>query len=270
MIKNENLDAIIVTVSWNAIDNIILPLLKNNIPCFIEEPIAITSNRVEKIIDLINLQKTHIQIGYNRRFYSYIPEIKEYIKNNTIRSVVVNIPEPFDSDDINLGRNLWIQNSTHVLDLLKLFFGNYFIKSKNISRSTNIYNYDTFNLLLSTNNGFPIHLIANWNTPSNYEITINFKKTIIKLSPLEFGYLYDGFDIVEPTADKPIRQYNPRIKKEFHCSNKKDSFKPGFLCQHKYFLDLLDKNEKSNFTPTNLEDFLFYTKFVENIYSLIN
>ena len=87
---------------------------------------------------------------------------------------------------------------------------------------------------------------------------------------MEFGYLYDGFDIVEPTTDKPIRQYNPRIKKEYQCSNKKDSFKPGFLYQHKYFLGLLDKNEKSNFTPTNLEDILFYTKFVENIYSLIN
>ena len=118
-----------------------------------------------------------------------------------------------------------------------------------------------------TKNNIPIHLISNWNTPSNFEILINFDKTIIKLSPLEFGYLYDGFDIIEPTDDNPIRQYNPKLIKEYKCSKEDDSFKPGFLYQHKYFLDLLDKNERSLYTPTNLVDILFYTKFVENIYS---
>ena len=50
MIKNENIDAIIVTASWDSIDNIILPLLKYDIPCFVEKPIALTSKKVEKII----------------------------------------------------------------------------------------------------------------------------------------------------------------------------------------------------------------------------
>ena len=217
MIDNEKIDAIIVTSSWTSIDKIIIPLLNYKIPCFIEKPIALSSKKVKKIIDLINVQKTHIQVGYNRRFYNYNKKIKKYIKNNPIRSVVVEIPEPLDISNIELGKNLWFQNSTHVLDMMKNFFGNYFIINNNISKFINDKYYDTFNLLLSTEDGFPIHLIANWNSPSNFAIIINFKDTIIKISPLEYGCLYKGFDIIEPTVDLPIRRYNPKIIKEYKC-----------------------------------------------------
>ena len=150
MIDNEKIDAIIVTSSWTSIDKIIIPLLNYKIPCFIEKPIALSSKKVKKIIDLINVQKTHIQVGYNRRFYNYNKKIKKYIKNNPIRSVVVEIPEPLDISNIELGKNLWFQNSTHVLDMMKNFFGNYFIINNNISKFINDKYYDTFNLLLST------------------------------------------------------------------------------------------------------------------------
>ena len=266
MINNEDIDAIIVTASWFSIDKIILPLLEYRIPCFIEKPIALSSKVVENIIDIIDIHKTHIQIGYNRRFYNYNNEIKKYINNNPIRSVIVEIPEPLDISDIKLGQYLWFQNSTHILDMMKNYFGDYFIISNKKTKFINDKYHDTFNLLLSTKTGVPIHLIANWNVPSNFGITINFKNTIIKISPLESGYLYKGFDIIEPTVDLPIRRYNPKIIKEYKCSKKDDIYKPGFLNQHKYFFNLMDKKERNNYNPTSLKDILFYSKFIESVY----
>lgn len=268
MINNEKIDAVIVTASWFSIDKIILSLLEYNTPCFIEKPIALSSKKVKKIIDIIDNQKTHIQIGYNRRFYNYNKELIKYIKNNPVRSVIVEIPELIDpSDNKKVDQFIWLESSTHVLDLMKYYFGDYYIKSNSKTKFINSKYFDTFNLLLSSKYGFPIHLIANWNTPSNFAITINFNNTIIKISPLEFAYLYKGFDIVEPTIDSPIRKYNPKIIKEYYCSSKEDLFKPGFLNQYKYFLGIMNKDEQDNFKPTSLNDILFYTEFVESIYN---
>tara|TARA_B100000315_G_scaffold174893_1_gene163398 strand:+ start:14370 stop:15173 length:804 start_codon:yes stop_codon:yes gene_type:complete len=266
MIDTEQIDAIIVTASWKSIDEIILPILKYNIPCMIEKPIALTSNKIHKIIDLIKLQDTHIQIGYNRRFYHYTKDIINYINDNPIRSVIAEIPESINLTDIELGQNLWIQNSTHVLDMMKLFFGKYYIINKSLKKFLNNEYYDTFSLLLSTENGFPINIISNWNAPSNFSLSIFFNDTVIKISPLEYACLYKGFDIIEPTVNSPVRKFNPIIEKEFYCSKEFDIFKPGFLNQHRYFFDLMGDKEKADYNPTTLNDILFYSHFIESLY----
>ena len=80
------------------------------------------------------------------------------------------------------------------------------------------------------------------------------------------GYLYKDFTVIEPTTDNPIRQYQPKVIKKYKCSNITDKYKPGFLNQHKYFLNLTNDNERLKFNPTKLNEVLFITKFIESIY----
>lgn len=210
--------------------------------------------------------KTHIQVGYNRRFYDFTPQIKDYIDNHNIRSIIVEIPENNNKYNRDLGKHLWINNSSHVLDLINYFIGNFKIKYKhmNLIDGGNIY---TFNLFLSNKHGTPIQLIANWNSPSNTSIKIYFDDSIIWLCPLESGYLYKGFDIIEPTFKNPIRKYKPKIISEYSFSNESLKYKPGFLNQHKYFQGIMDNKKSLKFCPTSVSDIIFHTEFIEKLYN---
>ena len=265
MIEKVNIDAIVLTVSWDSIDKMVIPLLKSNIPCFIEKPLALTSSKVMKIKKMVTDSKTHIQIGYNRRFYDFIPKIKNYIDNHKVKSIIVEIPEIYNSSNIKSGKHLWINNSSHVLDLINYFVGNYKIKYKHnnlIERK----NKNSFNLLLTNDKNIPIHLVANWNSPTNTSIKIIFQRSIILLSPLESGFLYKGFNIIEPTSHNPLRKYIPKVIEDYSFSKEDLKYKPGFLNQHKYFQGLFANQKTKDFKPTSLSDIIFHTQFIESIY----
>ena len=265
MLDNEDIDAIWVTVSWNAIDEILLPILDYNIPVFIEKPIALSSKKIKEVINFCNTKNHKIQIGYNRRFYEYVPVVKKMITENLLRSIVVEIPESTPFNRIDLAKTLWIHNSSHVMDLLFHFVGEYEIINiiKQKTNSSNFYN--TFNGILKTTDNIPIHLIANWNSPTNFGITFYFDDTVLKLNPLEIGKLYKGFEIIEPTKAKPIRQYQPKIISDLFCSLPLNKFKPGFLRQAQHFFNLLPEKNTTSYVPCELKDALFVTKICEEI-----
>lgn len=265
MLENEDIDAIWLTVSIEAIDEILLPILDYNIPVFIEKPVALSSNRIKEIIYLCNTKNHKIQIGYNRRFYEYVPAVKKMISDNLLRSIVVEIPESIPPNRIDISKTLWVHNSSHVLDLLYHLVGEYEIINL-IKQKTNGSNFfNTFNGILKTNENIPVQLIANWNSPSNFGITFYFDNNILKLKPLEIGKLYQGFEIIEPTKAKPIRQYQPKIINDLFCSTPLDKFKPGFLKQAQYFFNLLPEKEMKEYVPCELKDALFVTKICEEI-----
>jgi predicted dehydrogenase len=264
MIELEKLDALWVTIDWTNIEDIILDILSYDLPTFVEKPIALNSFMIKQVQIACRKRNKKLQVGYNRRFYNHIPIIKNILCSSKIRSVLVEIPENVSKHESKLFNNRWIQNSSHILDLLLYFLGEYDIINSFNSSAYDDGFIDTFNLLLLTKNEIPIHVVANWNVPANYNITFYLQDSLLKLSPLEMGYLYRGFDIIEPDNDIPIRQYKPKLEKYFSCNDSNDKFKPGFLNQAKFFFE---KHNNMNFAFINssINDILFITDLIEKI-----
>lgn len=262
MVENENVDCLWVTASWDVIDKLLLDLVQVDIPIFIEKPIALGSQKIKQAIETAKTRKNKIQIGYNRRFYNFVPALKEVIANNNLRTVSIEIPESTNNKNDELIKYLWIQNSSHVLDLAYLMLGELTIEKVFKSKKPGHNYFDTFNALLTARNNIPVHLIANWNTPANFSITFYFDEFIVKLSPLEIAKFYKGFEIIEPDEKTPIRQYNPKLEKELLCTGQEDKFKPGFLQQTNYFFD---NSTKDGYKAAELSDALYITRLIEDI-----
>ncbi len=255
MIENETLDALWVVTSWNQINSLLIPLIKTGIPLFLEKPVALSSEKIREAIDLHVGTKQYIQVGYNRRFYPFIDEIKSIIENGELRSVLVEIPESVDLTNIEFSTNLWLTNSSHVIDLLMFFVGPLDIKYKTQKILPNTKIPSSFNAILGTGQDIPIHLIAEWNTANNFGLTFIVNNKRIVLKPLENARIYEGFEVVEPSNENPVRQYKPNLIKEYKCGG---NYKPGFFKQAEYFIDkyssgLLIDSQKASTLHTSLE-----------------
>lgn len=236
MVENESLDALWVVATWNKMEEMLIPLIETGLPLFLEKPIALSSSIIKKAITVHKRTQQYIQIGFNRRFYPFMGEIKTIIEKGELRSVLVEIPESIDLNNHDFAKNLWMINSSHVLDLLMYFVGPLEIKYASSSRKGIYKILSSYNALLETNQNIPVHLSAEWNTANNFGITFFVDNQRIILKPLEITVIYEGFDIVEPSSDIPVRQYRPKKIRELFCDGQ---YKPGFYEQAEYFINSL-------------------------------
>ncbi len=234
MVDNEALDALWVMPSWSQLDTMLIPLIKTGVPLFMEKPVALSSARIREAINIHSGIKQYIQAGYNRRFYPFMDEIKSFIENGELRSVIVEIPESVNLADTELAKNLWVMNSSHIIDLLLLLLGPLDVKYKNHKKVADHKLPTSFNAILETKERVTVHLSAEWNTANNFGITFFVDTKRITLKPLEKAVIYEGFEVLEPTNNNPVKQYNPKIIMEFFCDG---LFKPGFYEQAEFFLN---------------------------------
>jgi len=235
MIDSETPDAIWVTASWDIIDELLLPVLERGIPVFFEKPVALSSSR---IIDAINTYPgilDAVQVGYNRRFYNVVNTLKEYLKDSKVIHAEVFIPESVPLNDTGLVRYRTLQNSSHVIDLMLYIFG---ITEPEIRAKCSIKQPSTvtpgFTAILDSGLGFSVYLSSVFNSPLNTCIRIyTDDERIFELKPLERLNIYKGFDITGPSAEQPVRLYNPRIiYTQYEDAGR---FKPGFHEQTEAF-----------------------------------
>ncbi|QEC78075.1 Gfo/Idh/MocA family protein [Mucilaginibacter ginsenosidivorax] len=263
MVAECDFDAIWVVASWPAIDEMILDLIKTGKNIFVEKPVALSSEKIKKAIELQKEYGTKIQIGYNRRFYKFIPYLRERIIKGKIRSVIVEVPETTGGKSDFLLKNLWLQNSSHVVDLVYHLVGKFDLVFAD-SQSKVTHEKDTFYSLFQAKGDsyrFQVNIISVWNSPSNFSIKIYMEDELIELKPLEVLKIYQGFEIRDPTPELPIRQYLPKVKESQHWGSSEDKFKPGFYDQARYFLGMIPE---SGYSPSLLEDALYVTETIES------
>ena len=267
MLSKESFDALWVVAGWQEIDNMLLPILAKGIPTFFEKPVALTAEKLEQAVTLHKNMINKVQIGYNRRFYSFIPEIKNILENSKYKAIDVLIPESVSGiTDVNWLNNMFIQNSSHIIDLFYYLNGKKEIEVVNVHKHINpeTNTPEGYNGMLMSN-GIPVHLISNWNSPSNFGIKFHCDGTLIELLPAEIATIYKGFDVIEPTSQNPIRRYVPKIAQQFFIDGESAKFKPGFLDQTINFFDTCVYNKYENTIGSNLNDILYITKLSKKI-----
>ena len=92
----------------------------------------------------------------------------------------------------------------------------------------------------------------NWNSPSNFSLSIESLPFKLVLLPFEKYKLYEGMEINEPSISYPVRQYVPKVISENNVFNEDKTFKPGFYAQAKEFFDIV--NGKSPIHSASLKD----------------
>lgn len=268
MIEQEKLDAVWVVASWDVIDEMLLPILEYKIPVFFEKPVALSHEKIEAAIDMHKDMIERVQVGYNRRFYDFIPSIKEILKTVSVKGIEIHIPEGTSGiKNIKLLNNLFLQNSSHVLDLLCYLLDSSEIKIDLIIRHTNPVDGTPmgYNGFLLVDNSIPVHLIASWDSPANFGLKFHSANILVELLPLETAVIYEGFDIIEPTKDNPIRRYKPKIKEQFFIDPLSAKFKPGFLKQTINFIETCILGNYKNTQASNLSSAMEITRSCRQI-----
>ena len=257
-------DAVILCTSWDQTEKIIEDVINYDIPVLVEKPVALSSEKLKNVIKEVGGNSENVLVGYNRRFYDFVPDLKKAIFEQELLSVQLNFPEAVS----NLKRQFpIIQNyilfymSSHWLDLVLYLLGqlNVVVMQK---KEKDGY-VTSYNGLLKTVTGeIPIHYQSNFDSPQQTSIGFSFTDSFWELRPIEILSIYNDLERIEPTQECTIRKYMPKLEKRLQTDH---IYKPGFYNQMKYFIDfILNKKNKPNLGCT-LKDALKVTLLCEQI-----
>lgn len=267
MIRKEAIDALIVAVSWDQTELIADEIIKTGIPCLIEKPVALSSERLERIIsDTVGVNKK-VLVAYNRRFYDFVPQLKKAIEAGRLVSIELNFPEAAELMIKKFGRGILnhvlLYMTSHWLDLLLYLIGEVKIHYLHKWKSPENDTYSAYNgILYSLRYDVPIHLQINFNSPSQTSMTFNFTDAIYKLCPMEILTVYRGIECIEPDSKVKIRRYMPKVSET--CITGTD-FKPGFYSQMQNFINICVTGKEKNTAGATLNDAMRVTKLCEQI-----
>ena len=266
-LKAEKPDAYWVLVSWDEIEYLLIPFIRSGIPCFFEKPIALSSEKIDEALRVQDTYKTKMLVGYNRRFYDFIPDAKKFITNHKLLAGEIHVHEAIKNliaqREYKKIRNLLFYNSSHLFDLLYFLIGDVepiyiFKKMDNKLKTITSYN----GILVSRKYNIPIHLLANWDCPANFGITFYCENYVLKISPLEKMVIYHDMKIIAQDEQHPVRIFQPKLIKESYVDTK---YKPGFLSQAKNCIETCVLNKYENKIGATLNDTLTITNLCEKL-----
>ncbi|OUV43103.1 MAG: hypothetical protein CBC71_03380 [Rhodobacteraceae bacterium TMED111] len=204
-------------------------------PILVEKPVSYDADLLSKYS---NSAPKNIIVAYNRRHYNTVQKARKFVSNCSMVFATMTLPEKVSATDKIPYDNVH-SNSTHGIDMLYYIFGSLIIE-KIITASPT----DPFfgrQALLRSKTGNLISLNLNWNSPSNFALSIENINTKIDLCPFEKLQQFEGMDVIAPSEEYPVRQYIPKLVDSFNVfDGKSKSLKPGFGEQSEEFAKLLN------------------------------
>lgn len=236
LVAAHDIDALWVTTSWDVTGELLLPLVRTGIPLFLEKPAALSSVVIKEALNFSELQGSQVVVGMNRRFYDFIPELRDFIATHPLRAVEVVLPEQTaDRDDV-LIENLWLVSSIHEIDLVWHLIGDMKIRYMHVKIDEHHNQRLNFNgVLVAEKSDVPVHILANWGTPSNKMIRFFFREHVIVLSPIEEMSIYHGMTKKNAGKRRTIASFDPVLKRMVRTSAK---YKPGLYRQAEEFINM--------------------------------
>lgn len=155
-----------------------------------EKPVGISKDEINEIKTAINQSGTCFIVNYALRFLPCLDEIKEFIKNNEIKSVTITCNANFNKfapnkawkTDYKLGGGILYSILPHMVDLLN--FLNFEEDINNISfKSTSEIPMDDIQLYSKTKNGIK--------TEINIDLLKDFDEFTLKLETPQSGKIFD-------------------------------------------------------------------------------
>lgn len=237
LLGDQKWDALLICSSHETLHHYTNLVVATERPVLVEKPVGLTSAALR---GLLEKETENIRVAYNRRFYLPVQRAKDFLAEEGPCVVSADIPESVnleDRDPSSRYKNVFT-NSVHMLDLLGYLLGPIEIdKTFSVANAGKV--RGRFMVGKSTR-GDLVKISANWNSPSNFSISIDSNGLRFQLLPLEKGAIYEGMRIEEPSATSPVRKYVPNLVREHIRDEKFAAFKPGFVEQMLAFAEFCE------------------------------
>ena len=138
LIRDKNINLVIVSTFNNLLAEISINALKNNKHVLVEKPAARNPHELKKIIEVYeNLNKKYkIKVGFNHRFHPSFDKSKEIIKNEKIGGVMfiraryghggrLGYDKEWRAYKNTAGGGQLLDQGSHLIDLSRYFLGNF-------------------------------------------------------------------------------------------------------------------------------------------------
>jgi predicted dehydrogenase len=225
-------DAMIIASAAESMAELLQCAMKSNNAVLVEKPVVLES----QLFDQFHDSTDRVIVGFNRRFYAAVLEAKKFVSERPACLIQLHVPESItlNSDD-EWEYSRIKTNSTHAFDLLSFITGGlHDLKIDSVFRDSK---KTAAVATVRSNRGDVCSIVANWNAPANFALTIDSGDERFELKPLEEGAFYKGLEVVQ-SSSSGRRTYVPKKIASFLEPNDSDIYKPGFLGQAQALFDL--------------------------------
>jgi predicted dehydrogenase/threonine dehydrogenase-like Zn-dependent dehydrogenase len=127
VLNDSEIDLVMISTRHNLHANQVIDSLNAGKHVFVEKPLAINEEELNKIIEISKNKKNTITVGFNRRFSPHSIAIKKAIGNEPI-NIIANmnagyIPQESWVQDLQIGGGRIIGEACHLIDLSSYFTG---------------------------------------------------------------------------------------------------------------------------------------------------
>lgn len=128
MLEDSEVDAVLITTRHSAHANQVIEALNAGKHVFVEKPLALTLEEIDKIEKAYNQAQKTLTVGFNRRFSPFSQEAKELINGGGPIQVIATmnagfIPASSWVHDLQSGGGRIIGEACHYIDLITYFTG---------------------------------------------------------------------------------------------------------------------------------------------------
>lgn len=239
MADRSDIDAIVLCLPWKNQVKWLDWGLSVTKPVLIEKPIALGGGALRAALARHPDNFAGKLVGYNRRYYQTVSRLAKRLSQGgliaadiTISEETARLVQRHGEDALSFSME---HSGCHLIDLAIHLFGllsvvhmtRYFEEHDGVP-------FNSYNGLLETQMGVPIAFFNNANDPSRIGIRCKFDDgTQWCLTPPEILTIYQGYDIVERSADCQVRQYSPHAAERMV---EDATYRPGFMAQMRAFL----------------------------------
>jgi hypothetical protein len=225
------IDCILVCTPWDVTEEVLRQLLPLDVPVMSEKPAVLSSAGLDYLKE--KCETRNLFIAYNRRFYDFVPYLKELMDSEACLCADILSAEPCEVIMKNEGEKiceymLYFYTS-HVIDLMYHLFGD--VTIKNVVGIARGRKNSWVCELYSDKYNCPMQLKILMDCPQNSYFNFFFEKKVVQMCPYEKIVVYNDLKRREKQGKAT---YEPVAETEWHTE---DTFKPGFLNQMNYFIE---------------------------------
>jgi len=214
--------ALYITVSEEQMHRVVMAAIPYGLPLFIEKPAGLNTRQAKELAKAARRHKTKTMVGYNRRFYSAFHKGLDIIrKHGRLFGVTVEGHERMwkvreNSKFTKKVLDHWIfANSTHTIDLLRLFGGEVKRVHAFARREFKEARGDQFAATIDFKDGALGQYQSHWYSPGGWRVVLYGNGVTVEFKPLEQGRWTDKeFNAHDITPDEDDVKFKPGFKRQ--------------------------------------------------------
>jgi len=250
MLAHPEWDGLVIAVSTEGTVDVLSAATPIGVPILVEKPTAWTSAVLQPLVESAAQQ---LIVGYNRRFYRPVQEARAEAQRRSPLLAQLTLPEAVkpqgEADPERRYLLPFLENSCHGFDLARFVLGPLHVErvDRRVDSDDRLV---SLGAVLSSDRGDLVQLVANWDAPANFGLSLNGADWRFDLCPFELATIYRGMDVFDPTDEVPIRRYVPRVAGRIPVDEIDTKEKPGFVRQAEALKDMMAGKDPPEFAAS--------------------